>query len=67
MACQSLCLHMLSCECMDYTNGHLCKHLYGVQSMITNNEIDHEQHGRIDDGVSSDSGIHKGSLITGIS
>lgn len=24
---------MYICECMDYANGHICKHLHGIQSM----------------------------------
>ena len=30
MDCKSLCRHMYTCERIDNTNGHICKHLHGL-------------------------------------
>ena len=30
MDCNSLCRHTYTCECLDYANGHICKHLHGL-------------------------------------
>ena len=30
MDCNSLCRHMYVCKCVDYANGHICKHLHGI-------------------------------------
>lgn len=34
--CDHLCIHMYSCDkaCYDYNNGHLCKHIHRVHSML---------------------------------
>ena len=32
MDCRSLCRHMYTCECVDYANGHICKHIHGLHS-----------------------------------
>ena len=29
--CGSLCRHMYDCECYDYANGHICKHIHAVR------------------------------------
>jgi len=29
--CLYLCRHMMKCTCIDYTQGHLCKHVHKVQ------------------------------------
>lgn len=36
--CEYLCRHMLKCTCMDYNQGHLCKHVHKVSliACITN-------------------------------
>ena len=28
--CGFVCRHMYSCECYDYANGHICKHIHAV-------------------------------------
>ena len=28
------CRHMYSCECYDYANGHICKHVHAVHMQI---------------------------------
>ena len=33
MDCRSLCWHMYTCECVDYANIHICKHLHGLHTM----------------------------------
>ena len=33
MNCNSLCRDMHACECVDYANGHICKHLHGVDCL----------------------------------
>lgn len=42
--CIDLCYHMYHCNCPDYINGFLCKHVHKVHSMFTlkNNEDDCE-------------------------
>ena len=34
--CDPLCTHMYSCDkaCYDFNNGHLCKHIHRVHSML---------------------------------
>ena len=32
--CDFLCRHMYSCECYDYANGHICKHVHAVHMQI---------------------------------
>ena len=39
MGCKSMCRHMYTCECMDYANGHICKHLHGIQSLRLRSEV----------------------------
>lgn len=39
MDCVSLCRHMYHCECADYANGHICKHLHGVHMWLLSNNI----------------------------
>ena len=29
--CTFLCRHMLTCTCLDYVHGHLCKHVHAVR------------------------------------
>ena len=29
-----LCCHMLKCTCIDYVQGHLCKHMHKVRTML---------------------------------
>ena len=38
--CRFLCPHMYSCDnkCYDYNNGHVCKHIHRVHSMIHQEE-----------------------------
>ena len=31
--CEYLCYHMYKCQCYDFKNGHLCKHIHRVHSM----------------------------------
>lgn len=35
-ACGKLCVHMYECDaaCYDYNNGHLCKHIHRIQSIV---------------------------------
>ena len=34
--CDELCIHMYTCDktCYDFNNGHLCKHIHRVHSML---------------------------------
>ncbi len=34
--CGKLCVHMYECDdsCYDYNNGHICKHIHRVQSLV---------------------------------
>ena len=40
--CNRVCRHMYTCECYDYSNGHLCKHIHAV-AMQTGMESDPPQ------------------------
>ena len=33
--CTFLCRHMLTCTCLDYVHGHLCKHVHAVRMYIS--------------------------------
>ena len=37
--CHFLCVHMYMCDsrCFDYTNGHICKHIHRVHSLLQDN------------------------------
>ena len=35
--CIDLCRHLLSCNCFDYGEGNICKHLHKIQSMLNIN------------------------------
>lgn len=43
MGWKSLCRHMYTCECMDYANGHICKHLHGIQSLRWRSEVQDDE------------------------
>ena len=32
--CNFLCRHMYACSCYDFQNGHLCKHVHRIHSII---------------------------------
>ena len=34
--CSYLCRHMITCTCIDYTQGHLCKHVHKVRNLLMN-------------------------------
>ena len=36
--CKYLCYHMYKCQCYDFKNGHLCKHIHRVHSMKKHDE-----------------------------
>ena len=36
--CEYLCYHMYKCQCYDFKNGHLCKHIHCVHSMKKDDE-----------------------------
>ena len=37
--CQFLCVHMYNCDstCYDFNNGHICKHIHRVHSLVNVN------------------------------
>lgn len=37
--CKGLCRHMYSCQCYDYSNGHICKHIHAVAMQNTDSEV----------------------------
>lgn len=32
--CSFLCCHRYTCSCYDYNNGHVCKHIHRVHSLL---------------------------------
>lgn len=40
--CTHLCPHMYECDstCYEYNNGHICKHIHRVHSMVNNPDLD---------------------------
>ena len=51
--CEYLCYHMYQCQCYDFKNGHICKHVHRVHSMKKHNERQtkaekHEHTSRLD-------------------
>ena len=51
MDCKSLCRHMYTCECPDYANGHICKHLHGLcmwlESFSSNSSTSYSDMGKV--------------------
>ena len=51
MDCKSLCRHMYTCECPDYANGHICKHLHGLcmwlESFNSNSSTSYSDMGKV--------------------
>ena len=54
MDCNSLCRHMYACECVDYANGYICKHLHGVHRLKLKSHTAKSN----DDTLSDTIGIH---------
>ena len=38
--CTYLCRHQIECTCLDYQEGHLCKHSHKVKAMSNNADCD---------------------------
>lgn len=36
--CNNLCRHLYTCECYDYANGHICKHIHAIAMKKTERE-----------------------------
>lgn len=45
--CSYLCPHMYECDptCYVYNNGHMCKHIHRVHSLVKNPDLDHPHDG----------------------
>ena len=39
--CHYLCPHMYNCDptCYEYNNGHICKHIHRVHSLVKNSDL----------------------------
>ena len=44
--CQFLCPHMYTCDkkCYDFNNGHICKHIHKVHSLVVKNRKETKRH-----------------------
>ena len=44
--CQFLCPHMYTCDkkCYDFNNGHICKHIHKVHSLVVQNRKETKRH-----------------------
>ena len=43
--CNCLCIHMYKCDskCYNFNNGHICKHIHRVHSIIQKNQLQNQQ------------------------
>ena len=41
--CNFLCEHMYKCDttCYDFNNGHICKHIHRVHSLVKTSDLNH--------------------------
>lgn len=47
--CIDLCKHLFSCSCLDYKNGHVCKHLHKIHAFANlNSHKDHPSNANTD-------------------